>query len=125
MSRIAHHDEEVGAGGLQPCRHAGKRRTGILRAIHYCRLPIRHLGVVIDDHADVILVGLSAGQGNHLRHEVDSRIGTHAAQHADNTLEGFHNAERWNISIRARPGQRSSRMGNIRFSTGELPCPQE
>ena len=82
MGRIARDNKEVRAASFETRGHCCKHWPRVLAVGKNRRLPVRHARIVINKHANVVLIPGRRRQGDDLRHEIDRGIRSHATQHA-------------------------------------------
>jgi hypothetical protein len=86
MGGIARDDEEVGAGLLQESRGLFKIRQRVLSVPEDCHVAVGHLGIVVDEDSQMILVTSCGGRGDEQTEETHSGLGSHASEYPDNGL---------------------------------------
>ena len=67
-------------GRLEIGGHVGEDRSRILSTVQDRVLPVRHVWIVVDEHAHMVLVAIRVCEHDDLSHEIDRRFRAHAAE---------------------------------------------
>jgi hypothetical protein len=84
MGGVAGHGKRLRPGGLEPARHRGQHRRGILApALEQEGDPRGNLRILVDDKMDMAGIVLRPGGPEEPLHQKHCRLRPHAAENAD------------------------------------------